>query len=103
MLKTFCLATLALLGLATSAGSQATEPYRMTLTSVDRNVRLDDWQITHRDLNPGAEARWSVRKYTLHGGKQEGVDLVELDNGRLTLTVIPTRGMSLQKVTSGDI
>jgi uncharacterized protein DUF4432 len=103
MLKAFCLTTLALLGLAISAGSQATEPYRMTLTSVERNLHLDNWQITNRDLNPGVEARWSVRKYTLHGGKQEGVDVVELDNGRLTLTVVPTRGMSLLKTTSGDI
>jgi uncharacterized protein DUF4432 len=103
MLKTFCLTTLALLGLAPSAGSQATEPYRMTLTSVERNLHLDNWQITNRDLNPGVEGHWSVRKYTLHGGKQEGVDIVELDNGRLTLTVLPTRGMSLLKATSGDV
>jgi hypothetical protein len=83
MLKTFCLTTLALLWLASSAGSQTTEPYRMTLTSVERNVRLDNWEITNRDVNLGAEAHWSVRKYTLRGGKQEGVDVAVVDNGRL--------------------
>ena len=103
MLKTFCLTTLALLWLAPSAGLQTTEPFRQTLTSVERNLRLENWQITHRDLNLGVEAQWSVRKYTLHGGKQEGVDVVVVDNGRLTLTVIPTRGMSLLNVRSGDV
>src|SRR5262245_14463569 len=103
MLKTICLTTLALLWLAPSAGLQTTEPYRQRLTSVEQNVRLENWQITHRDLSLGVDTHWSVRKYTLRGGKQEGVDVVVVDNGRLTLTVIPTRGMSLLKVTSGDV
>jgi Domain of unknown function (DUF4432) len=103
MLKTFSLTTLALLCMALSNGSQTTEPYRQILTSVERNVHLDNWQITDRDLKLGGEANWSVRKYTLHGGKQEGVDIIVVDNGRLTLTVIPTRGMSLLKVVSGDV
>jgi hypothetical protein len=85
------------------AGLQTTEPYRKTLTSVERNARVDDWQITHRDVNLGADARWTIRKYTLRGGKQEGVDVIVVDNGRLILTVIPTRGMSLLNVTSGDV
>ncbi len=107
MLKTFWLttlaSTLALLWLVPSGGSQPTEPYRQTLTSVERNVHLDNWQITNRDMKLSAEANWSVRKYILRGGKQEGVDVVVVDNGRLALTVIPTRGMSLLKVTSGDV
>jgi len=103
MLKMFCLTILALLWLAPSAGLQTIEPYRQALTSVEQNLRLENWQITHRDLRLGVDAHWSVRKYTLRGGKQEGVDVVVVDNGRLTLTVIPTRGMSLQKVTSGDV
>ena len=38
---------------------------------------------------------WSVHKYALHGGKQEGVDVIEIDNGRLQIAVCPTRGMGL--------
>ena len=103
MLKALGLTLLALLWLAPAVRWQTTEPYRKTLISVESNVRLDTWQITNRDLNPSADASWSVRKYTLHGGKQEGVDVIVIDNGRLTLTVIPTRGMSLLKVTSGEV
>jgi hypothetical protein len=44
-----------------------------------------------------------VEKLTLHGGRQEGVDLIVLDNGRLRIRVVPTRGMSILDVTVGDV
>jgi Domain of unknown function (DUF4432) len=40
---------------------------------------------------------------TLHGGKQEGVEVVVVDNGKLQFTVIPTRGMGVLSVTMGDV
>jgi Domain of unknown function (DUF4432) len=79
------------------------EPFRQTLTSAARNLRLDTWQLTHRDVGFESAAPWSVRKYTLHGGKQEGVDVIVVDNGRLAFTVVPTRGMSVLRVEMGDI
>jgi hypothetical protein len=44
-----------------------------------------------------------MKKYILRGGKQEGVEVVEVDNGRLRFLVSPTRGMSVLKVESGDV
>jgi hypothetical protein len=79
------------------------EPYRQTLTSASRNIHFDTWQVTHRDFDFKSVAPWSVRKYTLHGGKQEGVDVIVVDNGKLSFTVIPTRGMNVAKVEMGDI
>ena len=38
---------------------------------------------------------WHVRKRTLHGGRQEGSEEIEVDNGVLRFTVLPTRGMSV--------
>ena len=40
---------------------------------------------------PGTPPNWSVRKRRLRGGKQDGVDLVEINNGRMTIFVLPTR------------
>ncbi|MFN0084140.1 MAG: aldose 1-epimerase family protein [Blastocatellia bacterium] len=77
------------------------EPFRQTLTSASRSLRLETWQVTNRDL--GGEAPWSVRKQTLHGGKQEGVDVIVVDNGRLQFTVVPTRGMNVLRVDMGGI
>jgi hypothetical protein len=83
--------------------ASAAEPFRQTLTSAERGLRLDSWQISARDLDPSSPARWSVRKQTLHGGKQEGVDLITVDNGKLSFQVVPTRGMSILKVELGRV
>jgi hypothetical protein len=66
----------------------------VVLTSVSENVHVDRWSAS--GPAPGRRG-WSVAKTVLHGGKQEGVDLVTVDNGRLTFTIVPTRGMSLHR------
>lgn len=45
----------------------------------------------------------SITQTTLHGGKQEGVELIRIDNGKLAITVIPTRGMNILRVESDDV
>ncbi len=84
--------------LSASAGA-----FRQILTSVDRTVWIDSWEITGRALTPDCPVAWSVRKRTLHGGKQEGVDVILVDNGTLQMTIIPTRGMGILRVTQGDV
>lgn len=39
----------------------------------------------------------SVRHRRLRGGLSDGVDLIELDNGALSLSIVPTRGMGIWK------
>ncbi len=39
----------------------------------------------------------------LHGGKQEGVRVIDIDNGVMQVTLVPTRGMGIQEVKSGDL
>ncbi|MCS7467123.1 aldose 1-epimerase family protein [Stieleria sp. ICT_E10.1] len=68
---------------------------RYVLTSTEQNVHRDSWKLSG--------GNWSVEKKTLHGGKQEGVDLITIDNGVLQIDVIPTRGMSVYEVRSGDM
>jgi len=88
--------------LATSAPASA-EPFRQVLTSTRRNVDIQTWEVSSRDVTPDCSTPWSVRMYALHGGKQEGVSLVVVDNGKLQFTVIPTRGMGVLSVTMGDV
>jgi len=78
-------------------------PERHILTSVASNIRLETWQLSSRDLPGKFAIPWSIRKYTLHGGRQEGVDLIEIESGELRLVVSPTRGMSIIRVDRGDI
>ncbi|MBI4323977.1 MAG: aldose 1-epimerase family protein [Chloroflexi bacterium] len=99
MLKSLPLLMIATHLVSTIAG----EPFRQVLTSSELGLRLDHWQVTHREVAPQSATPWSVRKSTLHGGKQEGVDVIEVNNGALTFTVIPTRGMGILKAEMGDV
>jgi hypothetical protein len=78
-------------------------PFRKTLTSVATNTQVDDWELTHRDLKLPGAGPWTVRQRTLHGGKQEGVRLIEVDNGALRFAVTPTRGMGVLRVELDDV
>ncbi len=81
----------------------AAEDFRHTLTSAERGIHVDSWRINNRGLKLYRGTPWSVEKLTLHGGKQEGVDVIVVDNGKLKFTVIPTRGMGVLKVEMGDV
>ena len=48
-------------------------------------------------------ADWAISKRTLVGGRSAGVDVIELNNGRLSLSILPTRGMGLWKGSLGDL
>ena len=96
------LKTILLLMTATSLASAA-EDLRQILTSTAQGVHMESWKITNRGMKIKSDAPWSVEKFTLHGGRQEGVDLLVVDNGRLKFTVIPTRGMGVLKVEMGDV
>lgn len=73
------------------------EPITQLLTSSKHGIHLDSWQLSHNDVKFESKFPWSIRKYTLHGGKQEGVDIIEVDNGSLKFTIVPTRGMGILK------
>lgn len=84
------------------AATDREKPLRVVLGSVAENVRLDEWQMTHREAPfPGAPP-WTVRKYTLHGGRQEGVEVISIEHEGLRLQVSPTRGMSILRVDRGE-
>jgi hypothetical protein len=76
---------------------------RHVLTSVEQNIDVGDWQITGRETGVATEVPWSVRRQRLHGGKQDGVDLIVIDNGQMTITLVPTRGMGILHVVSGGL
>ena len=56
---------------------------------------------SHPDKN--FASNWSVDRSILRGGKQEGVEILTLDNGKLQIRIIPTRGMGILDVTMDGI
>ncbi len=57
--------------------------------------------MTARDFGR-SEPAFAVHRRTLHGGLGEGVDVIEIDNGRFRFSVLPTRGMSIWKGWLGN-
>lgn len=72
-----------------------------TLLHQADNTRVDHTIINPQDL--GVEGHWKIEKRTLHGGLSEGVDEIRVNNGRLSFSIIPTRGMGLWKAWLGDL
>src|SRR5438046_250568 len=84
--------------LVLSSVAMGKEPYRQVLISASRNMNVDPnllkrEVILSRYEVPECPTVWSVRKFRYFGGRQEGVDVVWIDNGKLQIAVIPTRGM----------
>src|SRR5689334_25120706 len=66
-----------------------------TLTDTLNDVWLDSFAVGNDALRLATPHDWSVRKRTLRGGLRDGVDVVEVHNGALSFTVLPTRGLAL--------
>jgi hypothetical protein len=78
--------------------------YSKILVDVDANLSVKEWKLTPFDAGDNSgKAAWSVVKRTLSGGRQEGVDIIEVDNGAMKFTVVPTRGFNIWTAHAGDL
>jgi len=66
-----------------------------TLTDVQGDVWLDSFAAGNDSIHLPTPFDWSIRKRTLRGGLRDGLDLIEVHNGVLSFSILPTRGMSL--------
>jgi hypothetical protein len=67
------------------------------LTDVARDLWVESFSVDGSALELPSAHAWSVTKRVLRGGRRDGVDLVQLDNGALAMAIVPTRGMGLWK------
>jgi hypothetical protein len=65
------------------------------LTDAHGDVWLDSFSASNDSLRLPTPFDWSIRKRTLKGGLRDGIDLIEVHNGALAFSVLPTRGMGL--------
>lgn len=73
-----------------------------TIADSNRGVYLD--QLTIGPAEAGGAARgYLVNKRTLRAGPSQGVDAIDVDNGKLRFTVLPTRGMGIWKAVLADL
>ncbi|HEV3204694.1 MAG TPA: aldose 1-epimerase family protein [Gemmataceae bacterium] len=65
------------------------------LTDVLNDIWLESFSAGNDNLRLPTPHDWSIRKRTLRGGLREGIDLIEVHNGALSFSILPTRGMGL--------
>ncbi len=73
-----------------------------TLTDLQRDVYVEQIALGPNSVG-GTASGYSVIKRTLRGGLSQGVDVIEVNNGRFGFVVVPTRGMSIWKAGFGDV
>jgi hypothetical protein len=73
------------------------------LTDAARNISIKEWKISSADAGSISDGlKWSVTKRILAGGRQEGVEVIEVDNGLMKFTVVPTRGFHVWTAKVGE-
>ncbi|MEX2608288.1 MAG: aldose 1-epimerase family protein [Kiritimatiellia bacterium] len=78
--------------------------YKLPLLTHESSEGFKSIQLgAETSTQTGRTSAWSVKSYTLRGGLQEGVDVVEIHNGKLSFAVLPTRGMGIWKGQCGDM
>jgi len=65
------------------------------------NLATANWKTSSAEW--GGKTPWSVQLRTLHGGRQEGVQVIDVDNGAMTFTIVPTRGFEVWKAQAGKL
>jgi hypothetical protein len=74
------------------------------LTDSTHNVSIKEWRISSDDAGGASDGpKWSVTKRVLAGGRQEGVELIDVDNGLMKFTVVPTRGFNVWTANVGNL
>lgn len=73
------------------------------ITDCEHDSYLEDFDTGDLGAVCAAAKGCRVTKRMLHGGLQDGVDVVEVDNGAIRFIVLPTRGMNLWKAWKGEL
>ena len=89
-----------LLGLGIALGAPQARAKEYVLLDTDKASQ--EWRITSEELGLKVDKPFSVSVRNLHGGRQEGVCIVDIDNGVMK-SVVPTRGMNVLEAVAGKI
>lgn len=81
----------------------AQQTFQHTLTGMASGTGTDTWEASARTVTPDCPHDWSIRHRTLYGGRQEGVEIIVINNGVMEVVVCPTRGMGILSARMGDV
>jgi hypothetical protein len=90
------------LACAISAFTLSSHALAWDFVLLDTDKPAQNQRITSEQLGVKVDKPFSITMRTLHGGRQEGVSLIDIDNGTMKLTLVPTRGMNVLHAQVGD-
>lgn len=90
------------LACAISAFTLSSHALAWDFVLLDSDTPAQNQRITSEQLGVKLDKPFSITMRTLHGGRQEGVSLIDIDNGTMKLTLVPTRGMNVLHAQVGD-
>lgn len=74
-----------------------------TVLDADNAIYTESLDLNEVYNGPNGAIPFRVTKRRLHGGTRDGVDIIEVDNGKFSFTILTTRGMGLWKGRCGDV
>jgi len=95
------LMTMSLIGLSAAIGTIPALAKDWVL--LDTTKAPQDWRITSQELGVNLDKPFSVSLRMLHGGRQEGVTIIDIDTGTMKISVVPTRGMNVLEAVAGNV
>jgi uncharacterized protein DUF4432 len=76
--------------------------YSKVITDAANGVSVKEWTFSPHEIGD-ASGNWSIWKTTLSGGRQEGTEVIHLENGVLRFSVVPSRGLNIWEAQAGGI
>ncbi|MEM2489229.1 MAG: aldose 1-epimerase family protein [Thermoplasmata archaeon] len=71
--------------------------FRKIIIDTESQIYVENWKISNQDIDLDSTHEWYIHKRRLYGGKQDNVDIIEINNGLFSFIVVPTRGMGIWK------
>jgi hypothetical protein len=75
---------------------------QQTHVLIDANQSIVRDDVMFGDGGSDGHRRWKLLLRQCRGGRSDGVHVVSLDNGTMSIDVLPTRGMGIWRVKRGD-
>jgi Domain of unknown function (DUF4432) len=92
-----------LCGFASMSLCHSDDVIRTVITSRNAGTNTEAWRMQSSDMTPECPHDWWISKSTLRGGRQEGVDIIVVNNGQMEIVLCPTRGMGILQVSLDDL
>ncbi len=77
--------------------------YKKVLMDAMENLYVQNYSVSSSNFLGAEGPPWRIDKFALKGGRQDGVDLVQIDNGHLTVVIVPTRGMAVLEAYTEEV